>query len=145
MNISIRPATQEDCPLIRGIQVELNRPPRADLRAAEFLIALCDGTGVACAGTARNQEGAYFYGLAVRRSCQKKGIGSALMAARLDSLSGSHLKYAFALVMFWNSRFFRKFGFAPVKRRDLPASALTNSDLANVGFKRSSVMFRALD
>jgi N-acetylglutamate synthase-like GNAT family acetyltransferase len=116
-----------------------------DLRAAEFLIAVYDGVVVACAGTARNQEGAYFYGLAVRRSFQRKGIGSLLMAARLDSLAGSRSRYAFALVMFWNSRFFRKFGFGPVKRRDLPASALTNSDLANAGFKRSSVMFKALD
>ena len=144
MDISIRPATEEDWAVIRGIHEDLRRPLRTNCYPLEFLIAWRDGVGVGCAGTARNSEGAYFYGLAVKRSCQRKGIGSALMTARIESLDGSHLKYAFALAMFWNSRFFRKFGFTSLNRSDLPASATTHTDLAEGAFKRSCVMFRRL-
>jgi N-acetylglutamate synthase-like GNAT family acetyltransferase len=45
--------------------------------------------------------------------------------------------------MFWNSRFFRKHGFEPVKRTEMPASAAHFRELSDPVFRRSSVMLRS--
>jgi predicted N-acetyltransferase YhbS len=89
-------------------------------------------------------EGSYFYGLSVRRKWQRQGIGSLLMEARLDATRSGHAEYAVALVMFWNSRFFRKHGFTPVKRNLLPESALHHPDLTNPAYTRSAAMLRCI-
>jgi N-acetylglutamate synthase-like GNAT family acetyltransferase len=66
------------------------------------------------------------------------------MEARLQALRASDADYAVALAMFWNSRFFRKHGFAPVKRNLLPASAVYHTDLTNPAYARSAAMLRLL-
>jgi len=138
--IEILNAQEHDGELIREIQRGLNRPFRSDCKASEYLIACRDGMVVGCAATELNEEGGYFYGLAVKREWQRQGIGGQLMEARLSALRASQRKYAVALVMFWNSRFFRKYGFSPVKRSLLPVSTTRHSDLSNPAYARSAVM-----
>lgn len=142
MHIEIFRGTDQDLDAIRDIQRELNRPMRSDCRASEYLIAWRQGIPVGCAATALHMEGGYFYGLAVRRRWQRQGIGSQLMEARLEALRVMHAEYAIALAMFWNSRFFRKHGFIPVKRSLLPASVLYHADFSNRTYARSAAMLR---
>jgi N-acetylglutamate synthase-like GNAT family acetyltransferase len=144
LHIEIIKATEQDHETIGEIQRELRRPLRTDCRASEYLIAWLDGTAVGCAGMALYLEGSYFYGLAVRREWQRHGIGSQLMEARLDAVHALQAEYAVALVMFWNSRFFRKHGFTPVKRNLLPASALHHPDLMNPAYAKSAAMLRSI-
>jgi N-acetylglutamate synthase-like GNAT family acetyltransferase len=144
MNLQIRRASAEDEPYIRDVHQELNRPARGLYQCSDFLIAWIDGDLAGCAGTTVYQDGAYFYGLAVRKRWQRQGIGSRLMQARIDAVAGTSLSYAVALVMFWNSRFFRKFAFTPINRKMLPSSATFHADLTNPAFRRSAVMLRSL-
>lgn len=144
MLIEVLPAMPADTAQIRAIHAGLNRPARDEYVAQEFLIAWHEGEAVGCAGIAIHADGGYFYGLAVVRSRQRQGIGSLLMVARLDRLREYDADYAVALAMFWNSRFFRKHGFAPLKRSLLPASALWHRDISNPTWNRSAVMFKSL-
>ena len=145
MKVEIRAARDQDGELIRKIQVGLKRPVRADYRAGEYLIAWHGNVAIGCAATSPQPGGGYFYGLAVKREWQRKGIGGQLMQARLDRLHAVHAGYAVALVMFWNSRFFRAHGFAPFKRGELQLLGANHSDLTNPVFLRSAVMLRGLD
>lgn len=144
MNAEIRSASIEDERHLHDIHQELNRPMRNVYLANEFLVAWLDEEAIGCAGTALYQDGAYFYGLAVRKQWQRQGVGTQLMQARIDLLGGTTVSYAVALVMFWNSRFFRKFGFTPIKRHLLPKSAIFHSDLTNPLLRRSAVMVRSV-
>ncbi len=143
MNLQIRPASVDEERHLHRIHQELKRPARDTYPPEEFLIAWLEDEAVGCAGTAVHQDGAYFYGLAVRKAWQRQGVGSQLMQARIDLLAGTKMNYAIALVMFWNSRFFRKFDFAPVKRNALPQSAGFHADLTNPLLRRSAVMVRS--
>jgi len=144
MLVEIYQATAEDVSSILAIQRELNRPLRPEYPVSEYLLVRKDGDVVACAGTCIYRDGAYFYGLAVKRDWQRQGIGSQLMRARLEAAKTAQVEYALALAMFWNSRFFRKHGFAPIKRTLLPASAQFHSDLADSAYRRSAAMLRRL-
>jgi N-acetylglutamate synthase-like GNAT family acetyltransferase len=145
MKVEIRAARDQDGELIRKIQVDLKRPVRADYHAGEYLIAWHGNVAIGCAATSPQPGGGYFYGLAVKREWQRKGIGGQLMQARLEGLRAVHAGYAVALVMFWNSRFFRAHGFAPFKRGELQLLGANHSDLTNPVFLRSAVMLRGLD
>ena len=142
--LEIRIGTEQDTELIRSIHLELKRPSRDRYLAGEYLIAWLEGVAIGCAATSVFGEGGYFYGLAVRRTWQRKGIGGELMEARIEALRALRAEYAVALAMFWNSRFFRNHGFQPVKRQILPASALHHSDLRNPALRRSAVMLKWL-
>jgi N-acetylglutamate synthase-like GNAT family acetyltransferase len=144
MQVEIRIARVQDCDLIQALQRELSRPLREQYCAREYLIAWREGIAVGCAATSLHQNGGYFYGLAVKREWQRQGIGGQLMEARVDALLDLRAEYAVALAMFWNSRFFRNHGFAPVKRSDLPLSASCHEDLSNPAYRRSAVMLRNL-
>jgi N-acetylglutamate synthase-like GNAT family acetyltransferase len=144
MQIEIRRASILELNQITAIHRELNRPARASYSSEEFLIAWKDDEPIGCAGTSMHGDGAYFYGLAVRREWQKQGVGSQLMQARLNALHDTKSRFAVALVMFWNSRFFRKFGFLPIRRELLPPSAAVYSDITNPSLRRSAVMIRFL-
>lgn len=144
MTIQILRAREKDQQAICEIQRELKRPFRANLNPCEYFIAWQSDTPVGCAATSFYAQGAYFYGLAVRREWQRQGIGSQLMDARLEALRVVHGEYAIALAMFWNSRFFRRHGFSPIKRNSLPPSALHHPDLTNPAYARSAVMFRTI-
>jgi N-acetylglutamate synthase-like GNAT family acetyltransferase len=145
MKVEIRAARDQDSELIRKIQVDLKRPVRAGYSAGEYLIAWHGNVAIGCAATSPQPGGGYFYGLAVKREWQRKGIGGQLMRARLDRLRTVRAGYAVALVMFWNSRFFRAHGFAPFKRGELSLLGANHSDLTNPVFLRSAVMLRGLD
>ena len=138
--IRIIKAIDDNQETIQQIHSELKRPFRTDFKAHEFLIAWDDGLAVGCAATALLEQSGYFYGLAVRRRWQRQGIGGQLMQARLDLLRVVKAKNAVALVMFWNSRFFRSHGFSPIKRNLLPSGVLNHPDLTNPMYKRSSAM-----
>jgi N-acetylglutamate synthase-like GNAT family acetyltransferase len=138
--LEIRKASKQDCELIRSIQLGLKRPLRDEYRVSEYLIAWRGEMAVGCAATSVCKEGGYFYGLAVKREWQRQGIGGHLMEARIEALRALHAEYAVALAMFWNSRFFRSHGFAPVKRDLLPASALHHGDLTDPAYRRSAAM-----
>jgi N-acetylglutamate synthase-like GNAT family acetyltransferase len=144
MPVEIYQATAQDISSISAIHRDLKRPLRPTYPASEFLLARKDGDIVGCAGACIYKDGAYFYGLAVKRDRQRQGIGSQLMKARLEVAESAQVDYAIALAMFWNSRFFRKHGFAPVKKTLLPASAQFHSDLADPAYRRSAAMFRLL-
>ena len=144
MQVEIRRASPLDLSQIRAIHQELNRPTRGPYAHGDFLIAWKGKEPIGCAGTSVYEDAAYFYGLAVRRDWQKQGIGSQLMQARIDVLRGAGIRYAVALVMFWNCRFFREFGFSPIRRELLPSSASVYSDITNPLLKRSAVMIRSL-
>jgi N-acetylglutamate synthase-like GNAT family acetyltransferase len=143
-NVEIRRAAVKDLEIIGYIQCQLNRPPRSECNPEEYIIACYGDEAVGCAATSLYAEGAYFYGLAVMREWQRKGIGSLLMHARFSALDTQYTSYAVALVMFWNSRFFRKHGFIPVKRNGLPGSAFHHSDLTNPAYSRSATMLRRI-
>lgn len=146
LDLAVSRAREQDAALIAAIHLELHRPPpRQKYRTSEFLIAWHQDMAVGCAGTALNLEGGYFYGLAVRRDWQRQGIGGKLMEARLLALGALHLRYAVALAMFWNGRFFRKYGFAPMRRSELPESASVHLELRDPTYGRSAVMFRRLE
>jgi N-acetylglutamate synthase-like GNAT family acetyltransferase len=144
MPVEIYQATAKDISSIRAIHSDLKRPLRPTYPASEYLLARKDGDVVGCAGTCLYEDGAYFYGLAVKRAWQRQGIGSQLMKARLEVAEAVQVDYAVALAMFWNTRFFRKHGFAPVKKPLLPASALFHSDLTDPVYRRSATMLRLL-
>jgi N-acetylglutamate synthase-like GNAT family acetyltransferase len=142
MQIEIRTATEEG--QIRTIHQALKRPMRERYSPGEFLIAWTEDQAVGCAATAVLENVGYLYGLAVTREWQRKGIGGQLMEARLDALRSLRADYAIALAMFWNSRFFRRHGFAPVKRDALPRAAMRHADLTNPALRRSAVMLQCL-
>jgi N-acetylglutamate synthase-like GNAT family acetyltransferase len=144
MLAEIRPALGRDIEQLRSIHQELNRPRRDLYDSGEFIIAWLNGIAVGCAATNLGQSSAYFYGLAVRRNWQRQGLGGQLMQARLDALRRTEADYAISLVMFWNSRFFRKYGFIPVKREEMPKSAEHFLDLTNPVFRKSAVMLRSM-
>lgn len=145
MKIQVLNAAEHNREEICRIHMVLNRPARACYDPTEYFIAWRDGVAVGCAGMRLWGDYGYFYGLAVVRSCQRLGIGSLLMNARLDAMRNQQAKYAIALAMFWNARFFRKHGFVPIKRSELPNSALYHCDLTNPLYKRSAVMIRPIE
>jgi N-acetylglutamate synthase-like GNAT family acetyltransferase len=144
IGVEIRIGREQDAELIRSIHLELKRPSRDHYLANAYLVAWLKGEAIGCAATSVFADGGYFYGLAVRRAWQRQGIGGQLMEARIGALRALRAEYAVALAMFWNSRFFRSYGFEPVKREKLPASALHHPDLRNPALRRSAVMLRWL-
>jgi N-acetylglutamate synthase-like GNAT family acetyltransferase len=144
ITVEIRKARGQDSELIIDIQRELRRPSRPRYCHEEFLIAWDGSEAVGCAATSVIEDWGYFYALGVRRAWQRQGIGSQLMKARLDGLRARQTKHAVALAMFWNSRFFRKHGFAPVRRADLPPPVFAFHDLNDLAYRRSAVMARNL-
>ena len=144
MEVAIRRAERADLDEILSIHQELKRPSRDRYSLTDFLVAEANGAVIGCAGSELHEDGAYFYGLAVRRKWQRQGVGGMLMQARLDALERTGAEYAVALAMFWNSRFFRKFLFAPVKRQEIPLSAQVIPELVDPRFRRSAVMLRRM-
>jgi len=140
MPVEIYQATAEDISSICAIHRDLKRPLRSAYPASEYLLAREDGEVVGCAGISICKNGAYFYGLAVKREWHRRGVGSQLMKARIELAKAAQVEVAVALAMFWNSRFFRKHGFFPVKRALLPAAAHFHPDLADPAYRRSAAM-----
>jgi N-acetylglutamate synthase-like GNAT family acetyltransferase len=84
--------------------------------------------------------GGYLYGLAVHRDYQHQGIGSKLTKARLDGILKRQGRAAVVLAMFWNVRFFKRFGFRTVPRIDLPSSIRQLADFRNPTYRRSAAL-----
>lgn len=138
-----RPAVGSAGP-IRELYVRCHRPSRGSLRLGEYFVALAGGEIVGCAAVHDLEDGGYLYGLAVARQWRQQGVGSALVRVRLDHLRRRRVSWAVLLAMFWNVRFFRRFGFEPVARLDLPRPILRLSDFRNPVYRRSAALVAAL-
>jgi N-acetylglutamate synthase-like GNAT family acetyltransferase len=144
MDFAIRPAAFSDWPAIRGLYADLNRPKRR-VRVSEYLVAVSASRLIGCAAVRLFRGGGYLYGLAVRRECQRRGAGRQLTLARIERIRASGASGAVVMAMFWNTGFFRKLGFATVRRDVLPAAALRLGDFRNPLYKRSAILWRTLE
>lgn len=140
VSYSIREAVVADRSRIVELYNTLGRPSRPRLEISELLVAQSEDKVVGCAGVQRFAAGSYLFGLAVERRYRRQGIGSALTCARVERARASGSPFAVVLAMFWNVRFFRRLGFALVRRSELPEAALALDDLRNPLYRRSAVL-----
>lgn len=139
MPFAIRDASQSDVAGIQALYRSLGRPPRDSISLSEMLVAIDADALVGCAGVTLFAGGGYLYGLAVAKSQQRKGIGSALTAARLERVrKNGHL--AVVMAMFWNVRFFKRLGFNVVKKSSLPPACGCLTDFNRAVYRRSTVL-----
>jgi N-acetylglutamate synthase-like GNAT family acetyltransferase len=144
MDFLVRPALPTDRQAIIYIQQSLNRPFRR-VMISEYLIAEAGGQILGCAAVRFFPAGGYLYGLAVRRDSQRSGIGAALTRARMDAIRCSGGTLAVVMAMFWNVGFFRKLGFATIRRDELPVTVRGIADFRNPLYKRSAVLSATVD
>jgi N-acetylglutamate synthase-like GNAT family acetyltransferase len=140
MDFLIRPALMADRRSIVQLHRSLHRPLRRVL-ISEYFVAEREGEIVGCAAVRVFPTAGYLYGLAVRQDCRRAGIGAALVSARMAAIAGAERKVAVLLAMFWNVAFFRKLGFATVRRDELPPMIRRIGDLRNPRYKRSAVLW----
>jgi len=141
------PARPEDAAGIQEIHETLHRPLRPETRVEEYLVAHKEGSGlVGCAAVAMvpTEDGfaGYLYGLAVRKQCQRQGVGAALTLARVERIQQQQGHLAIGLAMFWNIGFFRKLGFETVKRGSLPKELVQWKDFSDHRYRHSAVISR---
>src|SRR5260370_18934447 len=135
----IQSAADSDLDHIQQLYTRMRRPTRAVLRAEEYLVASVGDRFVGCAGAHLVDGAGYLYGLAVMPEFQKQGMGSALTLGRVERVASAGGKFAVALAMFWNLRFFRKLGFDLIRRVDLPAAVSDLADFRSPQLKRSCI------
>lgn len=140
MLFSIRPASPSDRPAIRRMHRSLNRPER-QIRISEYLVAAGNDQILGCAAVRLFPWGGYLYGLAVQHDSQRSGIGAALTRARMAAIRNSDGDLAVAMAMFWNVGFFRKLGFATVRRDELPSQIRRLADFRSPLYRRSAVLY----
>jgi len=139
MFFSVRLASPADRAAIREIHESLHRPRRR-IRIAEYLIAEDNDRILGCAAVRIFSNGGYLYGLAVRRDSQRAGVAAGLTHARLQAVRNSGGDLAVVMAMFWNVGFFRKLGFAIIRRDELPPAIRRLADFRNPLYKRSAVL-----
>ena len=139
----LRPALQADRQAIIDVHRSLNRPSRRVL-ISEYLVAESGGEILGCAAVRLFPKEGYLYGLAVRREFQRSGLGAALTRARMDRIRRNGGTVAVVLAMFWNVGFFRKLGFATIRRDELPARIRSIADFRNPLYKRSAALSAAV-
>jgi N-acetylglutamate synthase-like GNAT family acetyltransferase len=139
MFFAVRPALPSDRMAIYRIYRSLNRPRRR-IWISEYLVAEGNGQVLGCAAVRMFAKGGYLYGLAVRRDSQRSGIGAALTRARMSKIRNHGGDLAVVLAMFWNVGFFRKLGFATVRREELDSAIRRLADFRNPLYKRSAVL-----
>jgi N-acetylglutamate synthase-like GNAT family acetyltransferase len=99
---------------------------------------------VGCAAVRLTSTGGYLYGLAVRRENQRLGIGSALTLARVHRIREHGGRLAAVLAMFWNVRFFTRFGFRLTPKKELAASIQRLADFRDPLYRRSAALVLSL-
>ena len=139
-SIAIRRARGVDRPAIRSVYQESPNPHRRRVRIGDYYVAAAGKDIVGCAAVRAVDGWGYLYGLAVKRTWRRRGIGSALISARLHWLHTHQFPCAILLTMFWNIRFFRRLGFHPQPKRDLPGSLLRLPDLRDAMNHRCTAM-----
>ena len=85
----------------------------------DFVVAEAEGMIVGCcAMTICWEDLAEIRSLAVAESCRGRGLGAALFAACIDEARELGIQRLFALTT--SVAYFRRFGFAPCDKKDLP-------------------------
>ena len=140
----IRPAEQNDRRSISSLYARMHRPSRRKLDLTEYFVAVADKKVIGCIGIHDFGEGSYLFGLTVHPTHQRNGIGSALIHTCLNRARKRRSKFAVALVMFWNLRFLRRFGFRLISRKELPKSVFALHDFNNSTYRYSCVMAKRL-
>jgi N-acetylglutamate synthase-like GNAT family acetyltransferase len=138
----IRPAAANDLEWIRSFGLLTRRPARQTIRWQEYFVAQAGQERVGCAAVERVGGGGYLYGLAVHLDHRRSGIGSALTQVRVERVRAWNGKFAAALAMFWNLRFFRSLGFTNVPKASLPAAVTNLPDFRNPKLRRSVAVLK---
>lgn len=129
--IQIRKARSGDRATIRQLYLGIKSPHARRIAIDEYFVALSEKNIIGCAAIRRIQNGGYLYGRAVVKEWRCQGIGTALLAERLQSLRHEGMRTAVGLVMFWNISVFRKMGFRIIRRADLPRQYVSLADFRN--------------
>jgi N-acetylglutamate synthase-like GNAT family acetyltransferase len=129
--IQIRKARSWDREEIRRLYLSINSPHGLRININDYFVALVDGKIVGCAAIRRVRNGGYLYGRAVMKQWRRRGIGTALIARRLEWLRDHGVKTAASIVMFWNLSPFRKLGFRTMPRVDVPLHYKKLADFRN--------------
>lgn len=145
IEFEIRPAAHSDIAWIRSFVVLTRRPARATIHCCEYFVAQRAQERVGCAAVERLAEGGYLYGLAVHANHRRCGIGSALTRARVDRVRAWNGKFAVALAMFWNLRFFRALGFNNVSKALLPTAVTRLDDFRSPRLRHSAAVLKLLN
>lgn len=142
--LEIRPAADSDVEWIRSFNILTRRPDRQLILWREYFVAWIGEERVGCAAVERLAEGGYLYGLSVQPNYRRSGIGSALTRARVEHVRAWNGKFAVALAMFWNLRFFRGLGFDNVPKASLPEAVTQLPDFRNSALRRSAAVLKLL-
>jgi len=126
---------------IRRLYVQIKSPHARRIHIREYFVALVRGKLVGCAAIRSIGNSGYLYGRAVAKDWRRRGVGTALLARRIQWLRRRKAKAAFALVMFWNVSTFRRLGFRIVSRAELPKSARDLRDFRDDRNRHSATLW----
>lgn len=138
-SLEIRHASRRDWGAILALHNSLNRPERTDSVASEFFVAITDSI-VACAAARNRGNLGYLYGLAVKKTWRRQGIGHALTQERLAWLRANGATSVFVLAMFWNIKFFKKHGFELAPKSLVPGLQHLHGDFSQDWSARSTLL-----
>lgn len=144
MDFEIRPASASDEEWIRNFGTLTRRPARQTIRWCECFVAQVGRERVGCSAVERVAEGGYLYGLSVHPNYRRSGIGLALTQVRVERVQAWNGRFAAALVMFWNLRFFYSLGFKNVPKASLPEALTQLPDFRRPDLRRSTAVLRLL-
>jgi N-acetylglutamate synthase-like GNAT family acetyltransferase len=136
----IRKARKPDWPKIVRLNSHHNRPGRQDSTVFDYLVAIVTREIVGAAAIRLNGTTGYLYGLVVASGWRRNGIGHALTDACLERVRDFGAERVFAFAMFWNIRFFRQHGFAPIKRASLAEPNLLHGDFSEEWCQHSTLL-----
>lgn len=134
-----------DVEWIRSFSMLTRRPCRPTIRRLEYFVAWTGGERVGCSAVERVADGGYLYGLTVHPDYRRGGIGSALTRVRVERIGLWNGRFAVALAMFWNLRFFRGLGFEHVSKASLPEAVTRLPDFRNPELRRSTAVLQRLN
>jgi amino-acid N-acetyltransferase len=118
-----RPAIEA---LLRAADLPLPDPSDPEV---EFLVGLCDGEVVACAGWEIHDGHGLLRSVAVEPSLRARGIGRRLVRKAVDRLDRLGLTNV-TLVTLDADRFFESLGFMPIDRDDVPAPVRSSPEFS---------------
>jgi N-acetylglutamate synthase-like GNAT family acetyltransferase len=129
--VQIKKAKSSHCAAIRRLHLENRSPHARRVRTQDYFVALAGRVVVGCAAILAVHGGGYLYGRTVAKAWRRMGIGTALLAYRVEWLKRRRARLAVSLVMFWNVSAFRKLGFRTVPRDGVPTEIRRIKDFEN--------------
>jgi N-acetylglutamate synthase-like GNAT family acetyltransferase len=133
-------ARKRDWPSIAALQSEEHRPGHGDSTVSEYFVARVGDELVGCVAGRYSGGMGYLYGLVVGKSWRRHGIGHALTDKCLSHLQTRNASQVFALVMFWNVRFFKRHKFIVVKRSTFPGLIELHGDFGEAWGRHSALL-----